>query len=83
MSNLLIGLIAVLGGIIGYYIASFSKVEGIVPYLLPFAAGGFIYIATSDLMPELRKEEGLRKSVISFGMFLSGILIMILLKYFQ
>jgi len=34
--------------------------------LLPFAAGGFIYIATSDLIPELHKEESLEKASLNF-----------------
>ena len=32
--------------------------------MLPLAAGGFIYIAGSDLVPELNKESTLGKSVV-------------------
>jgi zinc and cadmium transporter len=48
--------------------------------MLPVAAGGFIYIAASDLMPEIRKETRLIKSLGSFAVFLSGVLLMILVK---
>jgi len=49
--------------------------------LLPLAAGGFIYIAASDLMPEIRKEKDAKKSVASFGMFMLGIMIMLLVRF--
>jgi zinc and cadmium transporter len=76
--NLLSQLTAVIGGIIGYLLSTF--VEGIVSYVLPFAAGGFIYIAASDLIPELHKEPELKKSLTSFTFFLFGIAIMFSLK---
>ncbi|MBN2052791.1 ZIP family metal transporter [Candidatus Woesearchaeota archaeon] len=72
-------LTCVIGGIAAYF---FSKsIEGAVPFILPFAAGGFIYIAASDLIPELHKEPKLKKSLISFGFFLLGIIFMLMLKF--
>ncbi|MBD3249438.1 hypothetical protein GF336_05315 [Candidatus Woesearchaeota archaeon] len=52
--NFLSAVTAIIGAVIGYLIS--GSVEGFVPFLLPFAAGGFIYIAASDLVPELHKE---------------------------
>lgn len=75
--NYSVALMVVLGGVVGYFI-SFS-VDDIIPYLLPFAAGGFIYIAASDLMPEIRKERNLKKSISSFVIFMLGIVLMFLL----
>jgi len=77
--NYLIALMVVAGGVAGYFL-SFA-VEGVIPYLLPFAAGGFIYIAASDLMPEIRKETNLKKSIASFLVFLLGIAIMFAVKF--
>src|SRR4030042_3621903 len=76
--NYIVALTVVLGGIVGYFI-SFS-LHNVIPYLLPFAAGGFIYIAASDLMPEIRKEINLKKSMISFLIFILGIVLMFLVK---
>ena len=76
--NYLVALTVVLGGIVGYFI-SFS-LHNIIPYLLPFAAGGFIYIAASDLMPELRKEKNLVRSINSFLIFILGIILMFTVK---
>jgi zinc and cadmium transporter len=52
--NFITALTAVLGAIIALILG--VAVEGFVPLLIPFAAGNFIYIAGSDLIPELRKD---------------------------
>lgn len=78
ISNFLVALTAVMGGVTGYFLS--FRIENITAYLLPFAAGGFIYIAASDLMPEIRKETDMRKSLTSFGIFFTGILIMYTIK---
>jgi zinc and cadmium transporter len=67
-----------LGGIAGYFISFWS--ENIIKYLLPLAAGGFIYIASADLIPEIKKELSLRKSAVSFAIFLLGIIIIFAAK---
>jgi len=77
--NFLVALSAILGGIIGFYLSSY--ISNSTSFLLPFAAGGFIYIAASDLIPEIRKEERLGKSIIIFLVFLLGIAIMYGMRY--
>jgi len=77
--NFIVAMIAVAGGIFGYYLSTYA--EDSINILLPFAAGGFIYIAASDLIPEFRKEASLKKSFFSFGMFVVGILIMYCVKF--
>jgi zinc and cadmium transporter len=51
--NFLTALTAVAGTLVALFIGS---VEGVHPYLLAFAAGGFIYIAATDLIPELHRK---------------------------
>jgi len=75
--NLLVGLSAVLGGIIGYFLS--STIEGITPYMLPFAAGGFIYIAATDLVPEMNKATSLKRTASILLTFLAGISVMLLI----
>ncbi len=77
--NYAVALTVVLGGIVGYLL--FSSLENFLPFLMPFAAGGFVYIAASDLMPEIRKESNLKKSILSFLVFILGIAIMYLVKF--
>jgi len=77
--NYAVATTVVFGGITGYFISFYS--ENIIRYLLPFAAGGFIYIASSDLIPELRKESNVKKSAGLFAIFLLGIFIMYVAKF--
>jgi zinc and cadmium transporter len=78
LANLAVAFTAVLGGIVGYALHDTGiNLEG---YLLPVAAGGFLYIAAADLMPEIRKETNRAKSLVAFGLFLTGIILMILFK---
>jgi zinc and cadmium transporter len=76
--NFFSALLAVFGAIAGYFIASY--ISGFALYLLPFAAGGFIYIASSDLIPELHKETDRKRSLVSFLFFLIGLIVMYLAK---
>ena len=77
--NFLVASVVIIGGVVGYF-ASFY-INSIIPLLLPIAAGGFIYIAASDLIPEIRKESDLKKSTMSFGIFLLGIILMFAVKF--
>jgi len=67
----------ILGAVIGYFLS--ESVEGLVPLLVPFAAGNFIYIASSDLIPEMHKAEGWEK-VKSLIFFFLGIGLMWVLR---
>lgn len=79
--NYLISLSIILGGIAGYFIN--SSIDGIISYLLPFAAGGFLYIAATDLVPEIRKHENIKRSIISILIFIFGVLIMYGVKFIE
>ena len=74
MLNFVVALTAVLGGIVGYFVS--NLIESIVLFILPFAAGGFIYIAATDLVPEIRKELDMKKYMATLFVFICGILIM-------
>jgi len=70
--NFVIALTCVLGTIVGYFIS--VHIQNFSSFLLPFTAGGFIYIAACDLVPELHKQTALKKSALSMVAFLCGIL---------
>ena len=76
--NYVVAFTVVLGGIAGYFLS--YVINDVIPYLLPFAAGGFIYIAASDLMPEIRKETNIKRSINSFAIFILGIVLMYIIK---
>lgn len=79
IANFLVATTAVLGGILGYFLS--FRIDHVSSYLLPFTAGGFLYIAASDLLPEIRKEVNVKKSTISFTIFLLGVFFMFIVKY--
>lgn len=76
--NFLSALTAIVGVIFGYFLFEYTNLAAI--YLLPIAAGGFLYIAASDLMPEMHKENDVKKSFISFAFFMLGIIMMFFLR---
>ena len=79
--NFSTALVAVLGAIVALSLG--SMLEGFGPFLVPFAAGSFIYIAGSDLIPELRKEEpGLLKSSLQLTAIVLGVLVLFSLTLF-
>jgi len=73
-ANFLVALTAVLGAVVALLLS--SVVEHLTLFLVPFAAGGFIYIASSDLIPELHKECAPSKSLLQLLIFILGILVM-------
>ena len=77
--NFLTAVTAVFGGIFGYYFL--SATDAASKFLLAFAAGGFLYIAASDLIPEIRKENNVKKSVLNFIFIFLGLLAMYLVKF--
>lgn len=70
---------ALLGGILGFYFLSFS--EELAVFLLPFTAGGFIYIAVMDLIPEVFKEKNNIKILANLTAIALGLLILISSKF--
>jgi zinc and cadmium transporter len=74
--NVLSALTFLLGGIIAYF-ASF-RLD--VSFLVPFAAGNFIYIAASDLIPEVKAHANLRANLVHFAAFVVGAALMLLVK---
>ena len=60
-----------------------NYVENIQFFIIPLAVGGFIYLAGSNLIPELHKESDLRKSLLQFLIMFAGMLVMALLVLFR
>ncbi len=76
--NSISALIAVLGSIIGYIIL--GSTENISVLLVSFTAGGFIYIAACDLIPQIHKHKETKSANFAFVAFILGLLFMSLLK---
>jgi zinc and cadmium transporter len=75
--NFLTALISVLGALVGYFL--FKGVS--MTFLLPIAAGGFIYIATTDLIPELHKQNKTLESLLHLLFFIIGLALLFGLSF--
>lgn len=71
--NFISALAAVLGAILAYLFSSQIQNSGI--YMSAFAAGGFVYIAGTDLIPEIHKEKKFKKSVLQFLFLVGGVVL--------
>lgn len=76
--NFISALMAIIGALAGYFISDFA--HGFLNFIMPLTAGGFIYIATSDLIPEIHKEKDQKRATMAFIAFLVGIAFMALAK---
>ncbi len=79
--NFLSGFFAVLGVVVGLIIG--AGAENIIVWFLPIAAGGFIYIAMADLIPELHKTKEPSHSFLQIVIILIGIGSMIALTLLE
>lgn len=67
--NLLSGLTFLVGGIVAWMASARLQVS----FLVPFAAGNFIYIGASDLVPEVNKHRDLSANIVHFLCFVGGL----------
>ena len=78
--------VAVLGGFFFFFLCFhfgffvFSHMQTSIAYLLLFGSGSFIYIAAADLIPIIKQEAGLRRSIMHFFIFLVGIALMMVIE---
>jgi zinc and cadmium transporter len=78
--NYVSAMTVIFGGITGYLVSTW--IGGSIVFLLPFAAGTFIYVASTDLIPEILYKESLKKTLIRFFVFLAGIGFMLAIRLF-
>ncbi|MBY9007372.1 MAG: ZIP family metal transporter [Candidatus Lokiarchaeota archaeon] len=71
--NFLSGMVALLGGLLAFVLSDVLEIFSF--FFLAFSGGGFLYIASTELMPELLKQEDLKKSIIQALIFLSGLIL--------
>jgi zinc and cadmium transporter len=75
--NFLSATTAIIGTVLSLAVG--PHVQGYTVALVPITAGGFIYIAGSDLLPELQHDVKVGRSLLQFFLILIGIGIMALL----
>jgi len=77
--NLLCSLMAIAGGVLGYY--TLDRASGAIPYVLVFASSGFIYIALSDLMPQMQRRATLRETIPQVLLIAAGVVMVLILTH--
>jgi zinc and cadmium transporter len=77
--NFVSGLSFLVGGIAAYLLAGALRVA----YVVPFAAGSFLYIAAVDLVPEINKHPKLRTNLLHFACFLAGLALLLVMSRFE
>jgi zinc and cadmium transporter len=78
--NFLSALTSLIGVIVGLLLV--NKLHGFTEFVIPFAAGNFIYIAASNLTPQLHRHCGMKDSLIHLVAILLGILIVVLMTVY-
>lgn len=76
--NFICALAAILGATIGYILSGTTEKASL--FLISFTAGGFIYIAGSDLIPELHRQKDTKRANMAFIAFILGLIFMALVK---
>jgi zinc and cadmium transporter len=74
--NLLSALTFLVGGLLAYA----GSLSFDVSFLLPFAAGNFIYIAASDLIPEVKEDRDWRMNLLHFVCLGSGVALLYFIR---
>lgn len=77
--NFLTALTCVVGVAIGYPLS--EKISSFSNYLLPITAGGFIYIAACDLIPEIHKQKSTKRVLFSVIAFILGVVFIFLARH--
>lgn len=75
--NLICSLMAVVGGLLGYF--TLERGMEWIPYVLVFASSGFIYIAVSDLMPQMQRRATVRETIPQILLIALGVCIVLFL----
>ena len=75
--NVVSGSMFLVGGLLAWGLA--SRVD--VGFLVPFAAGNFLYIGASDLVPEVNKAHTVRANLLHFAAFAAGLALLLAIRH--
>jgi len=71
----------IVGGVVGYLLQ--NVINQWITIIIFFAVGTFLYLAASDFVPEIKKEQGLKKSLTLLSVFAAGIILMWLFTFIE
>ncbi len=74
MWNGLVALFTLVGILVTFLLAQY--VTGITKYTIPFAAGGFLYMACTNLLSEIKEEESIRRRLFQTVFLFGGVVLL-------
>jgi zinc and cadmium transporter len=80
--NLASASVAILGTVLALLAGGIAK-EAVTAFLIPITAGGFVYLAAADLIPELQHDRSPRALVVQTSLMAAGIGLMGLLIHIE
>ncbi len=75
--NFLSAMVAMLGGVFAFFLSEIF--DSFNFFFLAFSGGGFLYLASTELMPELLKQKDLKKSIYQALIFIVGLIVILTL----
>jgi zinc and cadmium transporter len=75
--NFVSALTFLVGGLVAYFAS--ARID--VVFLIPFAAGNFLYIAAADLIPEIKKSHDFKTNALHFVTFVLGVSLLLALRF--
>jgi len=79
--NFLSALFAILGTLLAFILGENGEIFTL--WIIPIAAGGFIYVAVADLIPELHKTKEAKHSALQIVAVITGVLAMVALTLLE
>lgn len=79
--NLMSSMMAVIGGVFGYFML--ENWMDWIPYVLVLASSSFIYIAVSDLMPQMQRRTALRDSIPQVILIALGVVLVLFMTHYM
>ncbi len=79
--NFISALFAIVGVLLAHFLSIYTSAFAI--WIVPLTAGGFIYIALSDLIPELHKVRDLKRFSLQFFAIVLGVGAMLMLALYE
>jgi zinc transporter 7 len=64
---------ALLGTLFGLIFGATDENSQMVSWIIPFTAGGFIYVATVNVLPELLAKSSFKLLMFEFGAIITGV----------
>jgi zinc and cadmium transporter len=78
--NVIASITTVIGGVLAFFVL--DTLRSLIPIILAFAASTMLYVAVSDLIPDLHKKTAIRDSLMQVLLISSGVIIIYIIHSF-